>query len=109
MRGKYNSNINILLSDFGVPKNTQAPNWIPGDNWNDLLAMSLLQGDLDHFVVALVSAEKEWKKWYDDPFSLPMPRIEMESDKSSSTINLYIRIFAFNGNLMRLFCVVNRN
>lgn len=28
MRGKYNSNINILLTDFGVPKNVEIPKWV---------------------------------------------------------------------------------
>jgi hypothetical protein len=84
MRGKYNSNINIALADFGVPKSTQVPGWIPPDNWNDLMAMSLLQGDLDHFVVALVSSQKDWKKWFDQPFTTPMPKIEMEIEKTNS-------------------------
>lgn len=82
--GKYNSNINITLSDFGVPKNTPVPAWIPKDNWNDLLAMSLLQGELDHFVVAIVSSEKEWKEWYESPLMVPFPKIEMEIEKTSS-------------------------
>ncbi|CAF0814108.1 unnamed protein product [Brachionus calyciflorus] len=85
MRGKYNSNINISLYDFGVPKTTAVPNWIPKDNWNDLLAMSLLQGDLDHFVIAVVSAEKEWKAWYQNPLSEPFPKIEMEIENTSKT------------------------
>jgi hypothetical protein len=84
MRGKYNSNINISLTDFGVPKNTPVPKWIPTDKWNDLLAMSLLQGELDHFVVAIVSSENEWKAWYSNPFSVQMPKIEMEIEKTLS-------------------------
>ncbi len=84
MRGKYNSNINIALTDFGVPKNTPIPKWIPPDKWKDLLAMSLLQGELDHFVVAIVSSEKEWKDWYSNPFSGQMPKIEMEIEKTLS-------------------------
>lgn len=88
MRGsKYHTNINIQLSDFGVPKNVKPPSWIPTDNWNDLLALSLLQGDLDHFVVGLISSEAEWKKWYEDPLRIEMPKIEMEVDKSSSKYN----------------------
>ena len=84
MRGKYNSNINISLTDFGVPKNTPVPKWIPTDKWNDLLAMSLLQGELDHFVVAIVSSENEWKAWYSNPFSVQIPKIEMEIEKTLS-------------------------
>jgi hypothetical protein len=84
MRGKYNSNINISLSDFGVPEKTPIPKWIPKDNWNDLLAMSLLQGELDHFAIAIVSAEKEWREWYESPFKNPFPKIEMEVDKNSN-------------------------
>ena len=85
IRGKYNSNLNITLADFGLPKSVHKPEWIPSDNWNDLLAMSLLQGELDHFVVAVVSAEKEWKQWYENPFKKPMPKIEMEVEKSNKT------------------------
>jgi hypothetical protein len=85
MRGsKYNTNISVELSDFGVPKTVKPPKWIGSDSWQDVLAMSLLQGDLDHFVVALISAENDWKKWYDDPLRVDMPKIEMEVDKSSS-------------------------
>ena len=67
-----------------MPKGTQAPNWIPADNWNDLLAMSLLQGDLDHFVVAVVSNEKEWRKWFDNPLQVQVPKVEMEIEKTTS-------------------------
>lgn len=88
MRGKYNSNINITLADFGVPKNTPVPNWIPKDNWNDLLAMSLLQGELDHFVVAIVSSEKEWKAWAERPLTTPFPKIEMEIEKTGSKLKI---------------------
>jgi hypothetical protein len=85
MRGKYNTNININLADFGVPEKTPVPNWIPTDNWNDLLAMSLLQGELDHFVIAIISNEKEWKAWYESPFKVPMPKVEMEVEKTDKT------------------------
>lgn len=84
MKGKYNTNINISLSDFGAPENTPAPKWLPLDNWNDLLAMSLLQGELDHFVIAVLSAEKDWKSWYENPFSVAMPKVEMETEKTGS-------------------------
>ena len=90
MRGKYNSNINISLTDFGVPKNTPIPKWLPPDKWNDLLAMSLLQGELDHFVVAIVSSEKEWKDWYCNPFGVQIPKIEMEIEKTLSNFILKI-------------------
>lgn len=84
MRGKHNANLKIDLTDFGIPNNTPIPSWIPNENWNDLLAMSLIQGELDHFVVAIISAEKEWKNWYNNPFKEPFPKIEMEVEKSSS-------------------------
>jgi hypothetical protein len=67
-----------------VPKETQIPNWIPADNWNDLLALSLLQGELDHFVIAIISAENEWRKWYESPFTIQMPKIEMETENTQS-------------------------
>lgn len=84
MRGKYNSNINITLYDFGLPQTTKVPDWIPQDNWNDLLAMSLLQGDLDHFVIAIVSAENEWKNWFQNPLTVSVPKVEMEIENTSS-------------------------
>ena len=84
MRSKYNSNISVTLADFGVPKKATIPSWIPKDSWTDLLSLSLLQGDMDHFVVAVVSAEKDWKEWYHNPFNTEMPRIEVESETSSS-------------------------
>jgi hypothetical protein len=46
--------------------------------------MSLLQGELDHFVVAIVSAENEWKQWYENPLGVNMPKIEMEIEKTNS-------------------------
>ena len=96
MRGsRYQTSINIELSDFGVPKNMKPPKWIPGDNWNDLLAMSLLQGDLDHFVVALISAEDEWKKWHDNPLRAEMPKIEVEDEKTSSKISISYNIITY--------------
>ena len=49
-----------------------------------MLSLSLLQGDMDHFVVAVVNAEKDWKEWYHNPFNTAMPKIEVESDRSSS-------------------------
>jgi hypothetical protein len=82
--GRNNTNISISLSDFGIPKNTSIPSWIPTENWNDLLAVSLIQGEMDHFVIAVISAEKEWETWYNNPFSESMPKIEMEVEKSSS-------------------------
>ena len=82
MRGsKYNTNINIQLSDFGVPKNVKPPSWIPADNWNDLLALSLLQGDLDHFVVGLISAEAEWKNGTKIHFESKCPRSKWKSTR----------------------------
>jgi len=39
---------------------------------------------MDHFVIAVISAEKEWETWYNNPFSESMPKIEMEVEKSSS-------------------------
>lgn len=91
MRGsKYNSSIDVELSDFGVPRDVAPPKWIGPDSWQDVLAVSLLQGDLDHFVVALISAEAEWKRWHDDPLRVDMPKIEMdvEVDKISSAYPL---------------------
>ena len=92
MRGKYNTNLNISLSDFGVPEKTPVPKWLPNDSWNDLLAMSLLQGELDHFVIAIISNEKEWKQWYDSPYKVPMPKVEMETetDKNASKISVIL-------------------
>lgn len=46
--------------------------------------MSLIPGELDHFVVAVISAEKEWRTWYNNPFREQVPKIEMEIEKSSS-------------------------
>ena len=39
---------------------------------------------MDHFVIAVISAEKEWETWSNNPFSESMPKIEMEVEKSSS-------------------------
>ncbi|RNA04920.1 dynein beta ciliary-like, partial [Brachionus plicatilis] len=93
MRGKYNSNINITLHDFGVPQTTKVPNWIPKDNWNDLLAMSLIPGDLDHFVIAIVSSEKEWKNWFQSPLTASFPKVEMEIENSSKTETIELNEF----------------
>jgi hypothetical protein len=40
---------------------------------------------MDHFVLALVSDETEWKKWYHNPLKESMPKIEMEFDSHDGT------------------------
>jgi hypothetical protein len=82
MLGKLNSNMMVTLADFGFGDKKKPPKWIPTDNFNDLMAMSLLQGDLDHFVVAFLTREKDWHHWYDDPLKIPMPSIEMEDENT---------------------------
>lgn len=76
------------MSDFGLSSQTRVPTWIPKDNFDDLLALSLLQGDLDHFVLALLSNESEWKEWYMNPFERKMPSIEMENENQNGKLNL---------------------
>ena len=83
MRGKQSNNINLLLSDFNISKTSKVPKWLSKDLLDDLMAMSLLQGDLDHFVVGFITNEKDWQKWYADPINEQMPKIEMETEKSS--------------------------
>lgn len=83
MRKKHSNNINILLSDFNISKASKVPQWLSKDSLDDLMAMSLLQGDLDHFIIGFISNEKDWQKWYTDPVNEQMPKIEMETEKSS--------------------------
>ena len=83
-KGNSDTNINITLADFGVSKDKNHLAWIPKDNYSDLLALSLLQGDMDHFILAVVSDENEWKKWYQDPLKQLMPKIEMEVENNDS-------------------------
>ncbi len=82
MRGKLSNNLNISMSDFNVKKSAKVPAWLPNDSLDDLLAMSLLQGDLYQFIVGFISNEKDWQKWYMDPANEQMPKIEMETEKS---------------------------
>ena len=39
---------------------------------------------MDHFVLALVSDENLWKKWYQEPLKASMPKIEMEFESHDS-------------------------
>lgn len=49
---------------------------------------------MDHFVLAIVSDEAEWKKWYENPLKEPMPKIEMEFDTSDgNNQKIYIHVF----------------
>ena len=86
--GNSDEDINIQLSDFGIAKDTQVPNWIPKDNWSDLLALSLLQGEMDHFVVAIISDDNKWRKWYMNPLKEDVPKVEMESDNMSNYLEV---------------------
>ncbi len=84
--GKQCSNINLYLSDFGISKSTVIPAWLSNDNLDELLAMSLLHGDLDHFIVTILNNEVSWKKWYENPFIEEMPKIQIELSNSSNLI-----------------------
>lgn len=83
MRGKNSANINISLVDFGASRSARMPSWLSKDSSNDLLAMSLLQGDLDHFVINFLNNESGWKKWFTNPLGEEMPQVELELEKSS--------------------------
>lgn len=78
-----------------MPKETLPPSWIPKDNFSDLLALSLLQGEMDHFVLALISDEASWKKWFKNPLKEAMPKIEMEVESSDGRSFIIIFIFEF--------------
>ncbi len=85
MKGTNNNaaNINVTLSDFGIIK-TQCPSWISKDTLADLQAMSLLQGDLDHFICAIFDNEPDWKRWYLNPFTEELPKVEIDLEKSTT-------------------------
>ena len=73
-----------MPTDFGIAKSVSMPTWLPSDSLNELLAMSLLQGDLDHFIITFLNDENGWQKWYTNPLNETMPRIaETDNDKSS--------------------------
>ena len=37
---------------------------------------------MDHFVLAIISDENEWKRWYSNPLVESMPKIEMEIEQT---------------------------
>ena len=85
--GKNCSNISLLPTDFGIAKSVTMPPWLPSDSLNELLAMSLLQGDLDHFIITFLNDEKGWRKWYTNPLNETMPRIADNDNDKSSKLN----------------------
>ena len=69
----------LSLSDFDCPE--PPPSWLPGDKWEDMLAVSVLPGPLDSLCVHMATHSDEWKTWYKSlqPEKLPLPVREQEA------------------------------
>lgn len=48
--------------------------------------MSLLRGEFENFICKLFDNEADWKKWYMNPLTEEMPKIEVEMEKSSKLL-----------------------
>nr|CAB3238693.1 dynein heavy chain 8, axonemal-like [Phallusia mammillata] len=77
----------VSLSDFG--SDGSAPEWLPADRWEDLLAYSVLPGALEGICVHVAEDEDHWKSWYElqnpEKVNLPSPPDEVKDDKPELT------------------------
>ena len=53
----------LSLSDFECA--LSPPDWLHSDNWEDILAASVLPGPLDSVCVNFAKESEDWRKWYE--------------------------------------------
>jgi dynein heavy chain len=82
----------LSLSDFD--SSADPPSWIPHDQWEDLLAISVLPGPLDSLCVQLAENPEEWKEWYksDKPESVDTPAF-VKTSKDDCEYNCHSLFF----------------
>ena len=63
----------LTLSDFEC--DDEPPTWLPGDKWDDIMAVSVLPGPLDSLCVQIAKNADTWQTWYtcDQPEPVDLP------------------------------------
>jgi len=59
----FGRQIPFSLEDFDCT--SPIPPWLPADRWEDLLAFSILPGNLEGICARVAQASEVWKAWYD--------------------------------------------
>ena len=72
----------LTLSDFD--SKDSPPTWLSQEEWEDILALSVLPGPLDSLCVSFASASEAWYKWYTSPYpeQEALPLAESEAIKA---------------------------
>lgn len=66
----------LTLSDFD--SKDSPPTWLSQEQWEDVMALSVLPGPLDSLCVSFASASQAWHQWYTTPYpeQEPLPLSE---------------------------------
>jgi len=73
--------LSLSLEDFG--SDAKAPEWLPKDRWENIMAISVLPGPLDNLCVRIAENSAAWEKWYNSS----VPEREMISDQPQTDDN----------------------
>lgn len=76
LQGNPGLGMQLTLSDFD--SKDSPPTWLSQEQWEDVMALSVLPGPLDSLCVSFASASQAWHQWYTTPYpeQEPLPLSE---------------------------------
>ena len=87
MSGNPGLDTHLSLAEFGVA-DLEPPHWLAADKWDDVMAISVLDGPLENMCVSVAQHSEQWREWYKsaDPENQSLPPISTKSGKAAILI-----------------------